>query len=241
MRKNKKVVDNQITIFDYMQVTIFDYMQEIERIDGEKEAAVKIKTAATIKKSPIDDTLYKFKKIINLYKDSCNTIIKTASGALVIEFDKKYIYFNSNAIKEFETFAARPILPCDEILIVNKDKSLNEIQLNKLKELCIEKYIKRKGDNSLIIEGETTRVINPKGWVLDYNMKPIYNENEIVYNEIEKKITNYKVGDIVKAKYLDDEIVGEITRIYNNNETINIKFNNKVTAFYYKNVFKVTS
>lgn len=33
-------------------------------------------------------------------------------------------------------------------------------------------YIKQKGDCNLIIPGEKTIVINPKGWVLQYEQKP---------------------------------------------------------------------
>jgi hypothetical protein len=85
---------------------------------------------------------------------------------LLVELDNKTLYFNSNAINEFELPKDVGIMPGEEILIAYIDKELNSLQKQKLNELKPKEYIKRKGDYNLIIPGEKTIVINPKGWIL---------------------------------------------------------------------------
>ena len=87
--------------------------------------------------------------------------------------------------------------------------------------------------------------------------KPKYHENEIFstefafkIKEVEDNITesaiditknindnvNFKVDDKVKIEYQGIKSIGKIVRIYNNGETLNVAWNGKQTAFYYKNV-----
>jgi len=132
---------------------------------------------------------------------------------------------------------------------------LNKIQKQKLEDLKPQQYIKRKGDCNLIIPGEKTVVINPKGWVLEYMQKPKYQENEIFSTEYNLKISgledssreivvdmidrDLKVDDEVNIEYQGIKAIGKVVRIYNNGETLNVKWEGKQTAFYYKNVMKV--
>lgn len=197
----------------------------------------------------------KFDSIINLYSKTCSRIVKTLSGALLVELDGKTLYFNSNGINEFNLPKDVGIMPGEEILIVNEDKEINQIQMQKLKALRPKQYIKRKGDANLIIPGEKTIVINPKGWVLEYNQRPMYHSNEIFntefnleINEVEERNNeivvdridiDFKVNDEVNIEYKGVKSIGKIVRIYNNGETLNVKWDGKQTAFYYKNVSKV--
>ncbi|WP_182629447.1 hypothetical protein [Clostridium chromiireducens] len=189
----------------------------------------------------------KFNSIIKLYSNSCSRIVKTLSGALLVELNDKTLYFNSDEVNEFNLPKDVGIMPGEEMLIVNIDKEINEIQRQKLKDLKPKQYIKRKGDANLIIPGEKTIVINPKGWILEYIQKPKFEENEIFETEkhfinkvIEENIResdiDYKVGNKVYIEYQGIKSIGKIVRIYNNGETLNVVWDGKQTAFYYKNV-----
>ena len=100
-------------------------------------------------------------------------------------------------------------------------------------------------------------MINPKGWVLEYMQKPKYQENEIFSTgfdfklkgvkgktkEVDKDIkdvidVNFKVDDKVSIEYQGIKSIGKVVRIYNNGETLNVAWDDKQTAFYYKNVSK---
>lgn len=202
-----------------------------------------------------------FTEIINLYEQSCNRIVKHVSGAIIVELEDRTLYFNKQGINEFEIIRETEIdgeikikevalLPSDEILIVNKDKELNDLQLKKLKDINPLKYIKRKGDANIIIPLEDkTIVINPKGWILEYIQKPKYQENELFVIKSVNEVTEsenakgesevLQVGDKVEFNY-DGPQTGNIVSIYNNGETVNVSWNNKRTAFYYKCVKKIS-
>lgn len=218
-----------------------------------------------------------FTEIISLYEQSCNRIVKHVSGAIIVELEDRTLYFNKQGTNEFEIIRETEIdgeikinevalLPSDEILIVNKDKELNDLQLKKLKDINPLKYIKRKGDANIIIPLEDkTIVINPKGWILEYIQKPKYKENELFITKIDEKITVLdnestemainitksvnevtedesevlQVGDKVEFNYEGPQ-TGNIVSIYNNGETVNVSWNNKRTAFYYKCVKKIS-
>ncbi|NSB17202.1 hypothetical protein [Clostridium beijerinckii] len=130
----------------------------------------------------------KFDTITRLYSQSCSRIVKTLSGALLVELDDKTLYFNSSGINEFSLPKDVGIMPGEEILIVNSDKKINETQKQKLEALKPKQYIKRKGDANLIIPGEKTIVINPKGWILEYNQKPSYHSNELINTKFNLEI-----------------------------------------------------
>lgn len=133
----------------------------------------------------------KFQEIINLYKESCNRIVKRVSGALLVGFEDKTMYFNIQGINEFDLSPDVGLMPRDEILAANDDMELNDMQLRKLAAMDTVKYIKRKGDSNIIIPTESkTIVINPKGWVIEYEQKPLYHENEFFSTEMAKENTD---------------------------------------------------
>ena len=104
----------------------------------------------------------KFYSIIKLYSKSFSRIVKTLSGALLVELDYETLYFNSKRLNEFNFPSNVGIRPREEILIVNIDKEINEIQKQKLEYLKPKQYIKRNGDVKLIITREKTIRINQK-------------------------------------------------------------------------------
>lgn len=225
--KSQDCIEGQISIFDLPAIEIVK-PKEIVIKEENKE---------------ID----KFDSIIKLYSNSCSRIVKTLSGALLVELNDKTLYFNSDEVNEFNLPKDVGIMPGEEMLIVNIDKEINEIQRQKLKDLNPKQYIKRKGDANLIIPGEKTIVINPNGWILEYIQKPKFKENEIFETEnhfinkvIEENIResdiDYKVGNKVYIEYQGIKSIGKIVRIYNNGETLNVVLDGKQTAFYYKNV-----
>jgi len=195
-----------------------------------------------------------FKEIINLYKESCNRIVKTISGALLIEFKDKTMYFNSEGRNEFNLSSDIGLMPGDEIILANEDKELNDLQLRKLAIMDPVQYIKRKGDSNIIIPVESkTIVINPKGWVIEYEQKPKYHDNELFITEMANEITNLankvtkvdrnitelEIDDLVEIEYQGIKSKGKVVRVYNNGETINVVWEGKRTAFYYKCVKKI--
>lgn len=232
--KNECFIEGQISIFDLPAIEVLKPKEIIKEQNNE-----------------ID----KLDSIINLYSESCSRIVKTFSGALLVELDDKTLYFNANGINEFNLPKDVGIMPGEKILIVNIDKEINEIQKQKLEALKPKQYIKRKGDANLIIIGERTIVINPKGWILEYIQEPKYHENEIFsggfdfeIKEIEDNIieeiiemveVEFKLNDKVNIEYQGIKAIGKVVRIYNNGETLNVEWDGKQTAFYYKNLSKV--
>jgi len=119
----------------------------------------------------------------------------------------------------------------------------------------VDQYIKRKGDaNIIVLTDKKTIVINPRGWVLEYEQKPKYHENELFITEMDKEntdldnkitkmdteITEFNIDDTVEIEYEGVKKIGKIARIYNNGETVNVSWDGKRTAFYYKCVKKVS-
>lgn len=203
-------------------------MKKLNILDGQidlfnmpiQEPIIKPKEKVIVEKQEIKED--HFQNIINLYKESCNRMIKTVSGALLVELEDKTKYFNGQGVHEFDLGIDIGLIPADEILIVNQDKPLNEIQLKKLEEINPNRYIKRKGDANIIIPGDKTTVITPRGWVIEWEQKPVYKEDEVVLRTIEIKVMdqNLNVGDIVEFEYAKETYKGKIVSIYNNGETI---------------------
>lgn len=200
----------------------------------------KPKEKVTIEKQGIKED--HFTEIINLYKESCIRIVKMVCGALLVEVEDKTMYFNTEGKNEFNLNTNLGIMPADEILVVNDDKPLNEMQLNKLEEINPDRYIKRKGDANIIIPmPDKTVVINPRGWVIEWEQKPVCKEDEVI-SRVKEIITQdemLNVGDTVKFIYGKENHTGKISSIYNNGETVNVTWDYKHTAFYYKCVKKI--
>jgi len=189
-----------------------------------QEPIIKPKEKVIIEKQEIRED--HFQKIINLYKESCNRIIKTVSGALLVELEDKTKYFKGQGVHEFDLAANVGLMPADEILFVNKDKELNDLQLKKLNDMKVTQYIKRKGDSNVIIPGEKTTVINYKGWVIEYEQKPKYHENELFVTEMAKEITDldnkitkmdtniteFEIDDLVEIRYKGIKGTGKVVK-----------------------------
>ena len=203
--------------------------------DIQSQQPKKAVTKPILKASDLD-------KIIEQYRDSCKRIVKH-HGALLVEIEDKTLYFNKNGENEFNLNVNMGLMPQDEIIVVHDDKPVNEIQLKKLKEIAPESYVKRKGDvNIYLPKGNSTGVITKDGWLIEWNQKLRYKDDEIVNNEViqdpveEEKLN---IGDKVSFEY-DGPQEGKIFSIYNKGETVNVEWNNKVAAFYYKCVEKVS-
>lgn len=48
--------------------------------------------------------------------------------------------------------------------------------------------------------------------------------------------SNEDIGKAVMVSYCNNQYIGEIVHVYNAGETVNVFFDGKQTAFYYKNV-----
>ncbi|CUU46150.1 hypothetical protein [Clostridium beijerinckii] len=187
---------------------------------------------------------------------------------MLVELEEKTLYFNSDGVKELELKKDIDLLPADEILFVNQDRKLNDMQLKKLKDMHVTEYIKRKGDANIIIQKQDkTLVINPKGWILEYLQKPKYHEDEVYKIEIPKEniglhilgaekdidekennikpstfahnLIDFEENELVEIQYKGIRHIGKVVRIYNNGETLNVNWDGKQTAFYYKAVKKL--
>ena len=201
------------------------------------------------------------KIVLNNKELACRIVYKTG-GYLIIDTGEKSVYYNSEGKKEMELAPNLSLLPGDKILVVNKDFLINDIQLDVLKEFNVKTCIKRIGDCNLLLITDHTVVINKNGWVLDYKQKPIYNEslelfslededtvdniNSIEVKNIEDKTIicdsecnseyEFKIGDKVSGNYGGTSFIGTIYSIYNNGFTVNVLWDNKITAFYYKSL-----
>ena len=98
--KDEGIIEGQISIF------------ELPIIEPIKPKEIAIKVAPIIKSNKLDN-------IINLYSDTCSRIVKTDSGALLVELENKTIYFNSDGVNEFELPINVGIMPGEEILTAN--------------------------------------------------------------------------------------------------------------------------
>jgi len=233
--KNINILEGQVNLFDLL-------IQE----------RIKPKEKIIVEKPMIKED--NFMEIINRYKESCSRIVKRVSGALLVGFEDKTMHFNSQGINEFDLTPYVGLMPGDEILIANVDRELNDIQLRKLAIMDPVQYIKRKGDSNIIIPmEEKTIVINPKGWVIEYEQKPKYHESELFITEMAKEstvlankvtkvdtnITEFEIDDLVEIEYQGIKSTGKVVRVYNSGETINVAWNGQRTAFYYKCVKKL--
>ena len=211
-----------------------------------------IKPKAQVKEVPKENN---FIQIINLYKESCNRIVKQTCGSLLVEIGERTLYFSPDGVNTMELNKEMGLLPGDEILVVNQDKKVNDLQLKKLNEMSVKKYIKRNGDANIIIPMlDQTIVINPRGWILEYIQKPIYHEDEVFITETTEKNTDLadkdtkvdiniielQIDDFVEMEYQGIKNKGRIVRIYNNGETVNVSWDKKQTAFYYKSIKKIS-
>ncbi|WP_051539851.1 hypothetical protein [Clostridium ihumii] len=141
------------------------------------------------------EVLSRYRNIENL-----NRIISYCGGGYGIEIykERKYItlYINRVGEKEFEINNRCPVLPMDKILFTAEALNYNKTQeevLKKYKNIA-KKIIKRKGDGNIILILKDGQVlsINNKGWVLEFKSKAVYEENEIIFENLGKDKINRK-------------------------------------------------
>lgn len=200
-----------------------------------------------------------YSELIDKYKDKCTRIVMV-ENKLYVETNNETLSFEPTG-KSSGTFIKDMLLrPKDEILVSNEYKSITDKQINTLRKIHTDKFIKRKSDNNLLIQYENFCIaIYPSGKFAKWKSPAVYKDDEIFnideieninkrfeeikedheeLKEIKLESESFEVGDRVEFNY-DGPQVGKITRIYNAGETVNVSWNNKVTAFYYKNVEKI--
>lgn len=200
-----------------------------------------------------------FKELIEQYKDKCTRIAKVEK--------KLYVEIGGQTLSFEPTGAAAGIFvrdmflrPKDEILVSNEYKPINEKQIKTLNKIQTDKFIKRKSDSNILIQYDNfCMAIYPSGHFAKWKSPAVFKDDEVYsIEEIENINKFYEIkakdpvadkindkeelhlGDKVKFDYNGPKI-GEIVRIYNSGETVNVEWNNKQTAFYYKCVTKINS
>lgn len=128
----------------------------------------------------------------------------------------------------------------------------------------VDKFIKRKADNNVLIQYKNfCMAIYPNGHFAKWKSPAVYSDNEVYsideiedinkineeieedpkvegVTEISESEETLRLGDKVKFNY-DGPKEGNIVRIYNKGETVNVSWDNKHTAFYYKSVVKINA
>ena len=204
-----------------------------------------------------------FTEIIEKYRDICTRIAKV-ERKLYVEANNQTLSFESDG-EASHIFVKNMLLrPKDEILVANEYKPINDKQIKTLRKIQTDKFIKRKSDSNILIQYENfCMAIYPSGHFAKWKSPAVFKQNEVytideieninkmheeikedlkVEEEIEVKESeeNLKLGDKVSFNYKGLQ-VGEIVRIYNKGETVNVSWDNKQTAFYYKSVVKINA
>ncbi|WP_027636550.1 hypothetical protein [Clostridium butyricum] len=204
-----------------------------------------------------------FTEIIEKYRDICTRIAKV-ERKLYVEVNNQTLSFESDG-EASHIFVKNMLLrPKDEILVANEYKPINDKQIKTLRKIQTDKFIKRKSDSNILIQYENfCMAIYPSGHFAKWKSPAVFKQNEVytideieninkmheeikedlkVEEEIEVKESeeNLKLGDKVSFNYKGLQ-VGEIVRIYNKGETVNVSWDNKQTAFYYKSVVKINA
>lgn len=231
------------------QISIFDLPKEIIQ---PKETATK----PVPKANNLD-------KIINQYKDTCNRIFIIEKD-LYVELEDRTVQFHKDG-EQGRIFAIDMLVrPKDELIISNKYKPINDKQIKTLRKIQTDKFIKRKSDSNILIQYENfCMAIYPSGKFAKWKSAAVFKENEVyrideieninkmheeikedpkveVVTEIYESEETLRLGDKVKFDY-DGPKEGNIVRIYNKGETVNVSWDNKQTAFYYKSVVKINA
>ena len=196
-----------------------------------------------------------FLNLIDKYRNLCARIARV-EDKLYIEIDDKTLSFNQDG--ELSGIFIKDMLlrPKDEIIVANEYKPITEEQKQTLQKIKTDKFIKRKSDNNILIQFDKFCIaIYPTGHFAKWESPAIYKENEVhsvteieninkLYEEskTDLKVQDnfFKIGDKVKFMYSGETKEGIVKRIYNNHETINVEWDGKVTAFYYKKVERVS-
>ena len=209
-----------------------------------------------------DNTI--FKELIDKYGKTCTRIAKVEQK-LYVEIDGQTLLFKPDG-EPGGTFIKDMLLrPKDEILVANEYKHITSEQIKTIKnKMHVDKFIKRKADNNVLIQYKNfCMAIYPNGHFAKWKSPAVYSDNEVYsideiedINKINEEIEEdpkleevieiseseeiLRLGDKVKFNY-DGPKEGNIVRIYNKGETVNVSWDNKQTAFYYKSVVKINA
>lgn len=200
-----------------------------------------------------------FTELIEKYRDICTRIAKV-ERKLYVEVNNQTLSFESDG-EASHIFVKNMLLrPKDEILVANEYKPINDKQIKTLRKIQTDKFIKRKSDSNILIQYENfCMAIYPSGKFAKWKSPAVFKDNEVfsideieninkMHEEIKEdpkveeiiEISTLRLGDKVKFNY-DGPKEGNIVRIYNKGETINVSWDNKQTAFYYKSVVKINA
>ncbi|MDU1232725.1 MAG: hypothetical protein E6980_21575 [Clostridium sp.] len=206
------------------QLSLFDEQPKVVSIIPTKEEN---------KDNPI------FRELIDKYRDICTRIAKVEKK-LYIEIDDKTLSFEADG-EPGRIFVRDMLLrPKDEILVANEYKHITSEQIKTIKnKMHVDKFIKRKADNNVLIQYKNfCMAIYPNGHFAKWKSPAVYSDNE-VYSIDEIEDIN-KINEEIEDNY-DGPKEGNIVRIYNKGETVNVSWDNKQTAFYYKSVVKINA
>ena len=205
-----------------------------------------------------------FRELIDKYRDTCTRIVKVEKK-LYVEIGDQTLSYEADGGPGGIFIRDMLLRPKDEILVANEYKSITAEQIKTVKnKMHVDKFIKRKSDNNILIQYDNfCMAIYPSGRFAKWKSAAVYSDNEVysmneienikqiheeikedpkVEDEIEVKESEetLRLGDKVKFNY-DGPKEGNIVRIYNKGETVNVSWDNKQTAFYYKSVVKINA
>lgn len=227
------------------QLSLFDEQPKVVNIIPTKEEN---------KDNPI------FKELIDKYRDKCTRIVKVEKK-LYVEIDGQTLSFKPDGEPGGIFIKDMLLRPKDEILVANEYKHITSEQIKTIKnKMHVDKFIKRKADNNVLIQYKNfCMAIYPSGKFAKWKSEAVFKENEVygideienvnkMHEEIKEdpkveeiiEISTLRLGDKVKFNY-DGPKEGNIVRIYNKGETVNVSWDNKQTAFYYKSVVKINA
>ncbi|MDU5720804.1 MAG: hypothetical protein E6Z74_10160 [Clostridium perfringens] len=235
------VVDGQLSLFDEQH---------------------KVVNIIPTKEENKDNTI--FKELIDKYRDKCTRIVKVEKK-LYVEIGDQTLSYEADGEPGGIFIRDMLLRPKDEILVANEYKSITAEQIKTVKnKMDVDKFIKRKSDNNILIQYDNfCMAIYPNGHFAKWKSPAVYSDNEVYsideiedINKINEEIEEdpkleevieiseseeiLRLGDKVKFNY-DGPKEGNIVRIYNKGETVNVSWDNKQTAFYYKSVVKINA
>jgi len=225
-----KVIDGQISLFD----------------EQPKVVSI-IPTKEENKDNPI------FRELIDKYRDTCTRIVKVEKK-LYVEIGDQTLSYEADGEPGGIFIRDMLLRPKDEILIANEYKPITAEQIKTVKnKMHIDKFIKRKSDNNILIQYDNfCMAIYPSGKFAKWKSPAVFKDDEIfsideieninkmheeikedpkVEDEIEVKESEetLRLGDKVRFDYHGPK-EGNIVRIYNKGETVNVSWDNKQTA-----------
>lgn len=205
-----------------------------------------------------DNTI--FKELIDKYRDKCTRIVKVEKK-LYVEIDGQTLSFKPDGEPGGIFIKDMLLRPKDEILVANEYKHITSEQIKTIKnKMHVDKFIKRKADNNVLIQYKNfCMAIYPNGHFAKWKSPAVFKYNEVFrideiesINNLNEEVVQNPIPDVInddEELHLGDRVsfnyhgmqIGKIARIYNNGETVNVSWDNKQTAFYYKSVVKINA